>query len=312
MDIHVLPCSPYTLILTTDIEGMWKSTDGGATWSPIGDLPAPISPGVMAIDPINQASMYYVGGVRANSMGFWVSSDGGDTWTQPAGFTAKADNSVGGWSPDLYDVQADPSDFRHVLVTFHSGWEWKDDAGVLESTDGGNTWIRHPPVAGWSHGHSIAFLGDGSTWLLATQGDGHWRTTDSGGSWTQVSKVNMMHGGMRTFRSSAGALYVPAYGQILKSLDDGLSFTLVGPQTQDGYYAVIGDGSRLYAQSANGGDNTVGPQPYVSSPESDGVTWTPYGSQTFADGPYRLAFDSVNRIVYSANWNSGVWALNVN
>jgi hypothetical protein len=33
--------------------------------------------------------------------------------------------------------------------------------------------------------------------------------------------------------------------------------------------------------------------------------------QTFSDGPYRMAFDAVNRIVYAASWNEGVWALAV-
>jgi hypothetical protein len=50
----------------------------------------------------------------------------------------------------------------------------------------------------------------------------------------------------------------------------------------------------------------------MTSAETDGVTWTTYNSQTFADGPYRMAFDATNRIIYSSNWNSGVWALKVN
>jgi photosystem II stability/assembly factor-like uncharacterized protein len=41
MDIHVHPCDRSTLYLTTDIEGMWRSTDGGATWARLGDLPDP-------------------------------------------------------------------------------------------------------------------------------------------------------------------------------------------------------------------------------------------------------------------------------
>jgi hypothetical protein len=52
-------------------------------------------------------------------------------------------------------------------------------------------------------------------------------------------------------------------------------------------------------------------EPYITSRENDGATWTPYSGQTFADGPYRMAFDPIHRILYSANWNSGVWALKV-
>ena len=313
MDIQVSPCNPYVLYLTTDIEGMWRSTDGGASWVQLGGVVGANnnSPGDMQINPANPMQLYVVGGVRGNSLGFWVSNDGGTTWAQPAGFTAKANNSVGGWVNDVYDVHADPTDFKHVLLTFHSGWEGKGDAGVLESKDGGNTWIRHLPMAGWGAGHSVWFLGDSNTWLLGTQGVGYWRTTDAGTTWKQVSTTLMQHGGVSTYVSKSGVLYVGALAGILRSTDNGETFTLVGPKSQDGYYAIIGDGTNMYTQLANTGGNTVGDQPYLTSPESDGITWTAYNAQKFADGPYRMAFDSTNRIVYSANWNAGVWALKV-
>jgi hypothetical protein len=312
MDIHISPCNPYVLYLTTDIEGMWKSLDAGATWKQIGNLVGPVSPGVIQIDPSDPQNMYYIGGVRGASVGFWVSADGGDTWNEPAGFTAKADNSVDGWSNDLYDVKADPADFKHVLVTFHSPWNWDKPAGVLESLDGGTTWTRRMPGADWGTGHSIWFLGNSTTWLLGTQSDGYWRTTDSGTTWAQVSTINMQHGGTAAYVSKSGALYVGALSNILRSRDNGLTFTAVAPQTSDGYYAVIGDGNVLYTQFGNTGGNGGGTdRPYITSSESDGTTWTPYNAQKFSDGPYRMAFDPVNRIVYSANWNAGVWALRV-
>ncbi|HWB74409.1 MAG TPA: hypothetical protein VG755_05630 [Nannocystaceae bacterium] len=309
MDIHVLPCAPSTLYLTTDIEGMWKSTDGGATWATIGDLPEPVSPGVMEIDPADPLHMYYVGGVRGASPGFWISNDGGDTWTMPAGFAEHADNSVGGWTNDTYHVAVDPADFDHVLLGFHSGFEFTGDAGVLESTDGGQSWTRHDPMPGWGAGHSVWFVGDAQSWLLGTQGDGYWRTADGGASWTQVIELDMQHGGVDAYYAKNGALYVGALGQILRSEDDGMTFELVGPSTSDGYYSIVGDGTRLYAQLGNTGGNTTGPQPFVVSDEDDGFEWTEQNDQTFSDGPYRMEYDAVNGIMYAASWNEGVLAL---
>jgi photosystem II stability/assembly factor-like uncharacterized protein len=263
----------------------------------------------MEINPANPLQMYYIGGVRGSSVGFWVSKDGGETWTQPPGFATKANNSADGWSNDLYDVKADPADFNHVLVTFHSPWAFTMPPGVLESKDGGATWIRHPAPTNWGTGHSIWFLGNSTVWLLGAQTAGYWRTTDAGATWTKVSDQDMQHGGVGAFYAKTGVLYVGALGQILRSTDNGLTFQLVGPKTSDGYYAIIGDGNFLYAQAGNTGGNSRGPQPYFISAEDDGLTWKPYNTQTFSDGPYRMAFDSVNRIVYSANWNDGVWAL---
>ena len=52
----------------------------------------------------------------------------------------------------------------------------------------------------------------------------------------------------------------------------------------------------------------------ITSPESDGLTWTAYkgGAQKFdGSGPYEMAFDSVNGILYASMWFQGVWALKV-
>jgi len=318
MDVHVHPCNPYVVYVTSDMEGMWRTTDGGSTWTRIGNLADPIwcgvkqldSPGVMEINPQNPKQMYSIGGVRGCTVGFWVSNDGGDTWSTPKGYTDLANNSVGGWTNDAYDVKADPSDFKHVLVTFHSGFEFTGDAGVLESKDGGNTWIRHWP-RGWGAGHSVWFLNSSTTWLVGTQGNGYWRTTDSGANWTKVSDRDMQHGGTDAFYSKTGVLYVGALSNILRSTDNGASFTTVGPNTGDGYYQVIGDGNLLYAQLANTGSHGGAAAHYVVSSETDGMTWKDYNDQTFTDGPYRMDFDAHNRIIYSSNWNAGVWALKV-
>ncbi len=87
----------------------------------------------------------------------------------------------------------------------------------------------------------------------------------------------------------------------------------IAPPLPDGYYQVIGDGNALYAQESNTGANSVGPQPYITSPETDGKNWSPYqgGAQTFADGPYSMRFDPIRRVLYSSNWRTGVWALKV-
>ena len=309
MDVHVSPCNPYLLYVVTDVAGMWRSNDGGAVWKQISNLPMPLSTGVMQISAANPSVLYYGGGVRGASLGFWISKDGGDTWAQPKGFTDGANNAAGGWTNDVYSVVMDPSDAQHLLLTFHSGFEFKADAGVLESKDGGTSWIRHAPMGGWGAGHGISFLGNSTTWLLATQGNGYWRTTNSGGTWTKVSDHNSMHGACIGTYSKAGVLYVGSNNQIMRSTDNGASFTFVGPKFADGFYQVIGDGTNLFAQESNTGANSVGPQPYITSPDGDGVNWSPYNTQTFSDGPYRMDIDSVNHIIYSANFNDGVWAL---
>jgi hypothetical protein len=86
---------------------------------------------------------------------------------------------------------------------------------------------------------------------------------------------------------------------------------MIGPQTSDGYFAIIGDSSRLYTARGNAGDSTDAEDTYYVSDESDGTSWVAMNSQTFRDGPYRMSYDTTNGVVYSANWNARVWALKV-
>ena len=79
------------------------------------------------------------------------------------------------------------------------------------------------------------------------------------------------------------------------------------------YYTVHGDGDLLYTMRSYADKGVKYNAPFLVSPESDGLTWTQHngGAQKFDNGPCILRFDKVNRILYSANWNAGVWALKI-
>jgi len=318
--------SPGTLYVGTCLQGIWKSTNGGENWFKVSvgdytnnDGSANTTGNVLdqgrnwtlAVDPTNSNIVYTVNGY-GNAQGLWKSTDGGIDWKQILTPTA------GALTPDVYRISIDPLDHLHLLVAFHSGWSGGKDAGVIESKDGGATWIAHDPVAGWGAGHYVFFLGQDDTgkpssdvWLLTTQGDGFWRTTDAGQMWTQVvdgSVHNMQHGGEEVYRTKNNDLYAGAVGTLLQSSNNGQSWTAVNPSATDGYNAIIGDGVDLYAQPANTGTaNHMGG--YLFSPESDGTTWTPYDDQTFLDGPMAMVYDPVTGLVYSSNWCGGVWRL---
>lgn len=316
--IAVDPCNPAVIWVAVDDfdvskGGLYRTSNGGVSWSKIGLFDQPTR---IRIDPKNPKHVYVGDGVRGNTQGFWFSFDGGSTWSKPPNWdafpaTIGIANCAG--LSDVYDIAVDPTDFQHVLVTLHSPYSWCDskygsDAGVLESKDGGMTWVAHTPIQGTAEGHGISFLGKSTTWLLGTQGSGYWRTTDSGSTWSKVSTVDMAHGGGQTYRTKAGVLYTSSQSKVLRSTDDGLTWTEVGSETFT--TSVFGDGNLLYVHNAYGGN---GATPFSTSPESDGLTWTqqPTSAGTFTDGPFEVAFDSTNRILYAANWGNGVLALKV-
>ena len=88
----------------------------------------------------------------------------------------------------------------------------------------------------------------------------------------------------------------------MRSKDNGATWTMVGPSS--GYLSVFGDGKNLYTGRHSSTQ-------VLTSPESDGLMWNPLGSQQFHEGPFEMAFDSANGILYSASITAGMWALKV-
>jgi hypothetical protein len=130
---------------------------------------------------------------------------------------------------DCYDLATDPTDFRHVLVTFHSAWGWTDtkwnmSSGVMEPKDGMGTSHYVIPVSG-------------TTWCVISQDTGIFRTTTAGrtggtaalqyrdgtistAAWTKVDDLAHAHGSHQNL-FVGGAWYATGSTSAKKSTDDG-------------------------------------------------------------------------------------------
>ena len=317
-DVSFSPANPRVLYVSVDQLGLYKSTDAGTTWKRLGD---PTNKGTtttkyyldnagLAVDPADSEHLYATEGVRGGQMGFWRSTDGGNTWVRPTG-----------WNPPTQDVTTlvvEPNNFKHVLVGSHSPWPNMGGAGILETLDGGDTWIKHDPPPAWGPG-TIAIgmlyspsvgIGDPNTWLVGTD-SALWKTTDAGKNWHQLSNAGTSHGGAQFYFSKTGYIYMGGTPYPRRSKDVGDSWEDLKNVPYAPYYSVYGDGDFLYTQISFTGTNARDPQPYLYSQESDGLAWKQFNDQKFIDGPNMLKFDAANGIMYSANWKAGLWALKV-
>lgn len=326
--LEVSPVDPNVIYVAVDTLGLWRTTDRGSNWTRLG-TPATYDFGPkttyldsasrVRVDPADANHLIATQGVRGSTLGFWVSHDAGATWNMPQGFR----DIVSTATNDVVSMAVDPTNFNHILLGSHSPWRGSQKpGGVMESTDGGSTWILHPPVSTWPGGSfAIGFLydpttgqGNANTWLVGTDGDGFWRTTNAGSSWTKVSNFNIVHGGAQFSYTRDGTLYSGAQPYPVRSRDNGLTWEQITGLPSAFYYSVGSDDVTLYTQLSNTGDNAGrGPQPYMTAPEATGGPWTPYqgGSQNFNDGPFVMSYDAANGIMYSANWRTGIWALKV-
>jgi hypothetical protein len=304
------PCDVGTLYLSVQAgdsfrngTGIYKTTNAGGSWQKVGALDGPLH---VKVDPRNPQHLYASDDVRGDHIGFWISKDGGQNWTQPDSFVTAA-NTV--CNNHAYYIGVDPANFDHLLVSFHGSWCNNATTGYFESKDGGSTWTIHPS-GGWmgGEGRAVFFLhapelglGNDQTWLCATQSSGHWVTTNAGASWKQATTINTDHGGNQLYYASSGALYAGGNPQLMRSIDNGQTWSAL---TFGGFLSVIGDGTNLYTGTHGGGA-------FITAKENDDTHWSAFGAQTFAEGPFEMAFDAVNGIVYSSNIRGGVWALKV-
>jgi hypothetical protein len=327
--VAIAPSAPGTLYANADDRGVWKSTNFGTTWTRLGSpytydysgfttyIDAPSS---IEVNPVNANHCYLTQGVRGSTLGFWKTTDGGATWNVPAGFATISSTTT---TNDVVSMAVDPTDFNHVLVGSHSRWQGDVLAGIMETTDGGLTFRAIAAPSTWPNGtHGIVFLydpatgqGNSNTWLVMTDGDGLWRTTNAGSSWTKVSTIGSVHGGCRHYYAADGKLYIGGQPYPQVSADNGVTWTqLTSGLTSASYYQVFGDGQTLYTQVANTGDNALGSaQPWKVTPELSPGAWTSYagGAQTFIDGPLNMMRDAANDIIYAACWKAGLLAMKV-
>ena len=135
-----VPSQPRTFYMGVASGGVFRTTDGGASWAPITDGKVPLgSTGSIAVAD-SDPRIIYLGtgsdGVRSNvstGRGVYKTTDGGETW-QFAGL--RDAGQIGA-------VRIHPTDPNIVWVSA-TGDVFKANAerGVFKTTDGGQTWKK--------------------------------------------------------------------------------------------------------------------------------------------------------------------------
>jgi photosystem II stability/assembly factor-like uncharacterized protein len=165
--------------------GLFRSTDGGATWTRLaGGLPASstnLGRMGVAIAPNNPNRLYAIAAnTTGNFSGFWTSTDGGTTWTRitNTSFLSASQSTFGWWFGRIW---VDPAASQHV---------WVAGVQILESTNAGGTWIRNTTVHADQHGFVFDPRVAGRV-FLGNDG-GVYRSTSNGsltGTWTKATSL---------------------------------------------------------------------------------------------------------------------------
>jgi photosystem II stability/assembly factor-like uncharacterized protein len=267
-------------------KGLWKSTDGGATWTHLGtgSGSAVITnrPSAIVYDPTNP-SIFWESGIY-NGGGVYRTTDGGVTFQQ-LGSVTHVDSVV----VDFSDPQR-----RTLLAGGHESGQ-----RLWRSTDGGATWtnIGANLPAGTGFSSNPVILGP-STYLVNSNPNwggsaGVYRTTDGGTTWTQVTTLGT--GGAPAVVGNA--IYWRYWSNLVKSTDGGLTWTNLSPNLSIDP-TVLPDGRLLAASSSS---------LVVSS--NGGITWTSFGA-TLPYTPAGAIYQPTRHAVYAWHWDCGSVVLN--
>jgi photosystem II stability/assembly factor-like uncharacterized protein len=237
-------------------DGIYKSTDGGRSWSHLGLREARQIAAVL-IDPrdpnrVFVAALGHPYGANAER-GVFRSLDGGNNWER----VLYKDENTG-----AIDLAFDPANARIVYASLWAArqgpWEYSNaytgrTSGLFKSMDGGSTWqplTNGLPSAADGLGRIGIGVGPSDsrrvyTWVTASsKTSGIYRSDDSGATWTRVNDEARIWGrgddfaNVRVDPMNADIVYV-ANTSTYKSIDGGHTFAAIkGAPGGDDYHTI--------------------------------------------------------------------------
>jgi hypothetical protein len=340
------PTNSNLIYVSTAGGGLWRSADGGQTWTPLTDNQATLTTGTIldANSGHVQASpaALYAGTGEANNsadsyygLGLLKSLDGGVTWTLITGNSGKNEFN-GSAIARIASVASNPN-IVYVAVTGGAVNGVSGNSGVWKSSDGGMTWTNTTAlvIATTAAFSDLAMDPNNQQVLLAAVGGptgstaaGVYRTTTGGASWAAAGNfpMGLANGVIRiafakTNPTGQHVVYAsvtnPLNGGLLaiyKSTDDGTTWLPLASVPNylgtTGSYAsaLIVDPTNSNIVYAGGG---TGAGSLIES-QDGGVTWTDISTgATGNNGPHGehhgFAFEA-NDTLLDVN-DGGVWRL---
>ncbi|UXI69981.1 PKD domain-containing protein [Tahibacter amnicola] len=224
------PTDDNTLYFGSAAGGVWKTTNAGASWTPIFDQVGTLPIGSIFVEPASPNAVWVGTGDRHGGgcsgyfgQGVYLSSDAGSTWT--------AKNGSGATAMPLSIVNAvavQPTNSNVVLAGGAGNCNSSgvlSGAGLFRSTDRGTTWTR--TLNG--NVEDILFVPGTATVYASAGGGGVYKSTDGGATWVSSSSGMTVSGSrlrLAMAPSDSRVLYALMGSNVYRSGDSGATWQL--------------------------------------------------------------------------------------
>ena len=330
--IIIRPSNTSHILVGAVAGSIWKTTDGGSSWTAKNDDGDPISIGCM----VNNGDVVYAGtGEGWGNVdavyggGIWKSTDFGDSWT----LLSSTENT---WNfKNVKQLRIDPSGNIYAVTkayNYKGGvGGYYTNGGLYKSTDGGSSWskISNTSITYYYNGTDVIPISS-SVILFATNGGGIYKTTDGGTNWSKITsglpsgdfnRITMAqdpNSSSTVFAVfSSGTYGSPYYGLrgIYKSTNSGTdwsSLTTPGTLTSTGNLSYLGKqgwyGNTIAIDPHNSSNIYVGGVDDMKSTDG-GSSWSQltywhsyYGSPVVHADHHAIVFDpNTANVVYDGN-----------
>ena len=324
-----------TILAGSDLSGVYKSTDNGQSWTPIGSAQGLTATDIISLAPhASNGNTFYIG----TGAGIFKTTDGGQTVSQA---NVEFINGLG-----YVEAIEMCSVNQNKGYAAHHEW-WSPNLTLLKTIDGGNNWFRvtanNLPPQGSLLRMMAHPLNDDLVYALFGKGRENcsdpwlYKSIDGGWNWTRVA-LNLgdildfdLHPTDQqlvfasTFQSNGCGANVgiwnyvdgtPSTGELYRSMDAGANFVQIGEHT--GFINVGTNANNIavtnYLFSV---DWSVSPPTYNSAmgtwkSSNGGGSWTKTGNLPNWDKKwpilqyaYTNSFYGLNKTVTKDKFNSG-------
>ena len=202
------PQTPTTLYAGTSGAGVFKSSNGGQSWSAINAGLGDPFVNALAIDPQTPTTLY-----AGTSGGVLKSSNGGQSWSA-------VNTGLG-----LFDVQALAID-PQTPTTLYAG---TSGAGVFKSSNGGQSWSAINAGLGDPFVSVLAIDPQTPTTLYARASGGIFKSSNGGQSWSAINAGldNRFVSALAIDPQTPTTLYAGTDSLVLKSSNGGQSWSAI-------------------------------------------------------------------------------------